>query len=744
MKNLKTIGLLAFAALALGACSKDDLTENEGTVTAETVEVPVSLTIQELTDAAADKKMSVASTEGNMDVQLVESAISTRTVDENAIKSLQVVQFQGDVVVGGYYTSSYEAAGVSCPLKTGTSTIYFIANLPQLAVNEGEALADFKNRSISNLPVYTNSDTANLPMVGVEENVNVDYSTSIGGTLNRIYAKLVLTVSKDAGLDSRFTPTVSVRNIPNNGRIDGTVPPAADPTTFFPTAGFQSKSIDGFAFGTPFTLYVPENLQGVASGISAVDKDGTGHSNGTYIEVTGVYPQGHYDITYKIYLGKDATEYNIKRNHQYTINATLRGDNITDKRVSGICNLSRKADGTESENGAEVGTNCYVVNKGALEYKFMPFKGKGGAKVTGDVTYSLLWSAYPASTTGQGVTDIIASVDPTVDSKGYVHFKTAGTWGMTREGNAVICAKDGSGNIVWSWHIWSTALDPNDSAYQLAFNTKNSKTYTVLSRLLGDVSGDSGHYNVALLYQWGRKDPFIPDNAEAENVVVAGVNFGGTTLTATDGTGWNAINVTTDAETSQTTCNTVDYAIKHPTTFIFSTDANNKYDWVLKGCEGTTGTNGNRDDLWGNTWEGDDTSTTGATVNSGIGSKSAYDPCPIGWRVAPQDAFTMFTQNGTNTTNSVEFNVSGSFHNGWDFYYQTWKDNATRFWPASGCRERDSGALSEAGAWGGSWSGSPFAAESQNASIFRFSAGDVSPVFNTNRAYGLPVRCVKE
>ncbi len=33
--------------------------------------------------------------------------------------------------------------------------------------------------------------------------------------------------------------------------------------------------------------------------------------------------------------------------------------------------------------------------------------------------------------------------------------------------------------------------------------------------------------------------------------------------------------------------------------------------------------------------------------------------------------------------------------------------------------------------------------DSQNASHFRFSAGDVKPMENANRANGLPVRCVK-
>ncbi len=776
MKNLKTIGLLAFAALALGACSKDNLAENAGTEPAEMVEVPVSLTSQDLTDAASDKTTSVASTDGIMDVQLVESPISTRAEGEETppdtskgeITSLQVVQFIDNKVVAGYYTSSYEEGGVSCPLQANnageTSTIYFIANRPQLTVNEGESLENFKKRTFSSLKVYTDSDTENLPMVGVNENVNVQLNntdTPIEGDLKRIYTKLVLTVSKGTGLDAHFTPTVTVKNIPTVGRIDGAEPTTAD---FFPTDGednFTDKEIEGFAFGTEFTLYIPENLQGTDTGITqASDKVGKNHANGTYIEVAGVYPDGNYDITYKIYLGADAQGYNLMRNHKYTINATLKGANINDPRVTGICNLSRKADGSVGTTTNEVGTNCYVVNKGGLEYKFLPFKGKGGDKieVSENLTFSVLWSAYPykyGSSTAQKDDDIITLVDTDaatagdqpVDKDGYVHFKTTSTWGLTREGNAVICAKNASGEIVWSWHIWSTAYDPNKSDHQVVFKTNNTNAghteYTAMDRLLGDVSdgnnydvaGVEKYHNVALLYQWGRKDPFIPANIESSETD----QFGGTSLGNTDPGYWTAV------ETNATN-GTVKYATLHPTTFIKGTSTNNNYDWIFATGEDA----GNKDALWGNAWDSGDPGQDvgGQKVNSNNGSKSAYDPCPIGWRVAPQDAFTMFTKTGTNKGSdaSADWNVKGAWDNGWHFYYQKWQDNTTPtiFWPASGYRHAGSGALSGTGAWGGSWGSSPDASGSQTACYLDFVSSYVNPLYGNGRAYGFPVRCVKE
>ena len=74
------------------------------------------------------------------------------------------------------------------------------------------------------------------------------------------------------------------------------------------------------------------------------------------------------------------------------------------------------------------------------------------------------------------------------------------------EGNAVIVAKDEQGDIIWSWHIWSTD-EPKEQYY------KNSiGEFHILDRNLGATRADRGDGNeweesVGTLYQWGRKDP---------------------------------------------------------------------------------------------------------------------------------------------------------------------------------------------------------------------------------------------
>jgi len=62
---------------------------------------------------------------------------------------------------------------------------------------------------------------------------------------------------------------------------------------------------------------------------------------------------------------------------------------------------------------------------------------------------------------------------------------------------------------------------------------------------------------------------------------------------------------------------------------------------------------------------------------------------------------------------------------------------------ASGYRNRTSGALTNVGSNGYSWSSSPNSAGSTNAGNLNFNASNVNPFNNNNRANGFPVRCVR-
>ena len=81
---------------------------------------------------------------------------------------------------------------------------------------------------------------------------------------------------------------------------------------------------------------------------------------------------------------------------------------------------------------------------------------------------------------------------------------------------------------------------------------------------------------------------------------------------------------------------------------------------------------------------------------------------------------------------------------GYFFYYTAtpFQTGETDFYPASGYRSRASGALTNVGSGGYSWSSSPTQG-STNAGYLNFSASNVNPQNNNYRANGFPVRCVR-
>ena len=187
---------------------------------------------------------------------------------------------------------------------------------------------------------------------------------------------------------------------------------------------------------------------------------------------------------------------------------------------------------------------------------------------------------------------------------------------------------------------------------------------------------------------------------------------------------------TTDAEM-------IAYATANPTKFIY--DATGKYanyDWVMK----------KNDHLWGN-------GSGYLYPRKAQIYKSIYDPCPEGYRVAPKDLWNRFTVDGGNygsqdtdakrdaTFNASNRNSLGTQH-GYHFYYTAWQTGLTDFYPASGYRNRTSGALTNVGSNGYSWSSSP-TQSSTNAGNLNFNATNVNPQNNNSRAYGFPVRCVR-
>ena len=220
--------------------------------------------------------------------------------------------------------------------------------------------------------------------------------------------------------------------------------------------------------------------------------------------------------------------------------------------------------------------NSYIISEPGF-YTLETVKGNSSESVGRVVSVAVLWESFGTSTTPR-VGDLIKKV---AYNNGYLYFQTADTF---REGNAVIAAKDANGRILWSWHIWLTD-QPQGQEY---FNNAG----TMMDRNLGATSATPGDVGaLGLLYQWGRKDPFLGSSSISSSTL------------AKSTIAWPS------PVSSNSSNGTIEYATAHPTTFITHNSSN--CDWYYTGSESTDNTR----------WTTSDK------------AKSIYDPCPAGWRV---------------------------------------------------------------------------------------------------------------
>lgn len=340
--------------------------------------------------------------------------------------------------------------------------------------------------------------------------------------------------------------------------------------------------------------------------------------------------------------------------------------------------------------------NSYIVSEAGY-YKFKAVKGNGTEAVgsasdkdpEGTPTAAVvLWESFGTATTPQEGDLVKADVEY---RDGYVYFSTADTY---KKGNAVIAVKDDKGTesteddvILWSWHIWLTD--------QPAGQNYNNSAGTMMDRNLGAISINPGDVRAfGLLYQWGRKDPFLASSSRSDNAEV------GSTIT------WPSSVVST-SETG-----TIGYAVSHPTTFVYSDE-----DWFYAGDNSTD------DTRW---------TTSGS-------EKSIYDPCPYGWRVPDggesgvwskaKNSSSEYTRNYDST--NLGMNFSGDFGTA-----------ATIWYPSAGFRWLKDGSLASSGNTGTYWSATT---SDVDAYALDFSEeGDVYPSMKYHRAYGYSVRCLQE
>lgn len=338
---------------------------------------------------------------------------------------------------------------------------------------------------------------------------------------------------------------------------------------------------------------------------------------------------------------------------------------------------------SENEDLSLSGTaNCYIISA-AGDYRFKATKGNSSESVGAVSSAELLWESFGTDVT-PSVGDLVKSISY---SDGYIHFSTPSSF---KEGNAVIAVKDESGIILWSWHIWLTD-DPEEQVY---FNEAG----VMMDRNLGATSVDPGDVtSLGLLYQWGRKDPFL-----------GSARISGNANKASSSVSWPEPVFSTITE------GTILYTVNNPMTFI-RRDAKNK-DWYFTGTYDTDNTR----------W---------------MQEKTMFDPCPSGWKV-PNGGELGIWRIGWGSVDRPHYIEQSYLTDVEGMFFSGKLGNTTIWYPASGYLDYYHGTLADTGYIGKWWSVTP-AGTGAYCFYITESGSYMSLTHSTDRAEGLSVRCMK-
>ncbi|MCQ2139864.1 MAG: hypothetical protein MJZ09_05775 [Bacteroidales bacterium] len=362
--------------------------------------------------------------------------------------------------------------------------------------------------------------------------------------------------------------------------------------------------------------------------------------------------------------------------------STSKSVEVRANKVLNLGIIDTRIEKMYTDLSAEGTANCYIISEPG-NYKIKAnVKGNSTEPLDGTPAIAeVLWESF-GTDVAPTVGDLISGVS---FKDGYIHFTASAL-----KGNAVIAVEDRNEDILWSWHIWLTDK-PSDQVY-------NNGAGTMMDRNLGATSATPGDVHaLGLLYQWGRKDPFLGGESISSSVQ------------AKSTASWPAP-IEKDAS-----CGTIEYATSYPTTFIKSS-----YDWYY-----TSSLSIYEDTRWQDT-------------------KTVYDPCPPGYKV-PSGSFDGFWFKALNVSANwtTPSNVDAT-NKGMNFSITDHKlGMAPVIWyPFAGDIDGYFGGISNVGRRGGVWT---YATWTYDGCYFGYwDDGSVFPTQSQGRATGRSVRCVKE
>ena len=371
-----------------------------------------------------------------------------------------------------------------------------------------------------------------------------------------------------------------------------------------------------------------------------------------------------------------------------------------------------------------------------------PFINHAGVGITDPYIYNNGLTAHNCTLVWQDGKDLVTNVKLSTDSH-FLEFTV--DQATIKQGNAVVAVRDAANTVLWSWHIWVTDYRPGTTGTTTPdkeITNHQTKKYKIMSVNLGwcDRTEEIYAERTVLVkfkqtstsaapqiitvkqkahtitefgnnphFQFGRKDPFV-----------GAILDGSTTKNKTwyDDNGNIKINQNPPTSSFSFGNACIISGITQPNTFCANRYMDNQY------------TN-----LWS-------ANNNVYTVNDNEVIKTIYDPSPVGYKMPPSNVFTGFTTTGQNASFSSQFNVQGTWSNGWNFYCNSSKTE-TVFFPASGYRYYNSPAvLYHVGNGGFHWSAAPHG--TYYGWHLSFFPSDVYPLNDGHRSCGFGVRPCQE
>lgn len=284
--------------------------------------------------------------------------------------------------------------------------------------------------------------------------------------------------------------------------------------------------------------------------------------------------------------------------------------------------ISQRADDA-ADLSAGGTANCYIAHTNC-PYKFRAdIKGNGGKdgkskyieteglEIKEAAYAELLWEARNDG--DRTMSYEIINGAPSYNG-GYISFSTGRS-----EGNALIAVKNAKGKVLWSWHIWVTDKEVTTHDH---IGPKGNVIAQIMDRNLGALNNTPMDIdNRGMIYQMGRKDPFIPsrspyadysgiaDYEHSKDYCDNKPEWNKQNLEIGDGAGEWEINSKFKAKASFSAPGNIPFATEHPMRFLVSYYSNG-YSWYINSSDKDSVQPG----LWGE-------------------EKTIFDPCPPGYKV---------------------------------------------------------------------------------------------------------------